>query len=161
MPSSTLAKKPVRDRAIDAVNLTETPGHLLRRCQQRAVEIYAQEVGDAGLRPPQFAVVLTVHKKQGLNQTELVRLTGIDRSTIADMISRLVKRGLLTRTRTSDDQRANRLWITDAGVDALDATVAAMERAQERIMAPVPADRRAGCLELLKLLAELPDDDKA
>ena len=139
----------------EAMDLRRTPGHLLRRAQQRAVEIYQEEVGDDGLRPPQFALLLTVFQKAGLNQTELVHLTGIDRSTLADMIARLEKRGFLTR-KPGTDQRSRHLWLTDSGAEAVRSNAAAGYRAQDRIMAPVAPDERAHFLELLGRIADLP-----
>lgn len=147
-----------RTVSLDRIDLHETPGHLLRRVQQRALDLYVRAVGEGGLRPPQFAVLLTVHQNPGLNQTELVRRTGIDRSTIADMIGRLVKRGLLTRQRTQSDQRSNTLWITTEGVAALEHSAEAAVAVQDEIMAPLPPDRRDEFIELLKLLSDLPED---
>jgi DNA-binding MarR family transcriptional regulator len=145
-------------RAIDRLDLRLAPGHLLRRAQQRAVDLFVQAVGETGLRPPQFAALLTIHQNPGLNQTQLVRRTGIDRSTVADMIDRLAARGLIERRRASADQRVNTLWITPAGTATLEACHEAVEAAQARIMAPVPPERRAAAIEALTLLADLPED---
>lgn len=142
---------------LNDITLSDVPGHLLRRAQQRAIELYWASVGEDGLRPPQFAVLLTIYQNPGLNQTELVQRTGIDRSTVADMIGRLSKRGLIRRARTETDQRANRLWVTDEGTGALTRTADAAQAAQDHIMAPIPPDQRARFLELLKRMAELPE----
>lgn len=140
--------------AVDAgFRLRDEPGHLLRLCQQRAVELFVREVGEDGPTPRQFAVLVSVMAKPGLSQTELVRATGIDRSTLTEIIRRLVRRGLVTRRRTAADQRANALQLTEAGVAAVDRATPAVLRAQERIMAPVPPERRAEAMALLALLA--------
>ena len=159
---SGLQVKAADERApwnLDEIDLSAVPGHLLRRAQQRAVELYWAAVGEDGLRPPQFAVLLTIYQNPGLNQTELVNLTGIDRSTVADMIGRLSKRGLIRRARTETDQRANRLWVTDEGTAALTRTANAAQTSQDDIMAPIPPAQRAQFLDLLKRLAELPEPD--
>jgi DNA-binding MarR family transcriptional regulator len=129
------------------------PGHLLRRCQQNAVEIFAQEVGEDGLTPRQFALLLTVHQRPGLMQTELVRLTGIDRSTLAEMTRRLIGRGLLVRRRTAHDQRANELFLSADGEAALRTALPGVIRAQERILAPLEGARRGLFLECLDAVA--------
>ncbi len=144
-------------RRIDGIALHETPGHLLRRAQQRAVDLFVQTVGDRGLRPPQFALLLAAYQNPEANQSELVRLTGIDRSTAADMITRLAGRGLIRRTRTEADGRANRLSVTARGVEALEAAADRADRAQEGIVAPIPADQRAQFLKNLARIADLPD----
>lgn len=144
-------------RPIDGIALHETPGHLLRRAQQRAVDLFVQAVGERGLRPPQFALLLAAWQNPEANQSELVRITGIDRSTAADMITRLAGRGLIRRVRTEADGRANRLRVTAEGVAALEAAADRVARAQERIVAPIPAGQRAQFLKNLSLIADLPD----
>ena len=144
-------------RLIDGVALHETPGHLLRRAQQRAVDLFVQEVGERGLRPPQFALLLAACQNPQANQSELVRITGIDRSTAADMITRLAGRGLIRRARTEADGRANRLSVTAEGVAALEAAADRVARAQARIVAPIPAGQRAQFLKNLARIADLPD----
>jgi len=161
---------PARDRprvaraAVDKAALTAAlaghplprlPGHLLRRCQQRAVDLFVAEVGDKGPTPPQFALLLAVLQNPGVSQAELVRSSGIDRSTLAELVRRMVDRGLLRRRRTPRDQRANALALTAAGTALIQAVFPAMLRAQSRILAPLPAERHAAFLADLALVAGL------
>jgi DNA-binding MarR family transcriptional regulator len=139
--------------AITDYILTEAPGHLLRRCQQRAVEIFALEMGSARLTPQQFALLLTLARRPGISQTELVAETGIDRSTVGDMIDRLMGRGLVRRRRSGRDQRANTVAILPAGIALLNEALPAVERAQQRIMTPLPAAIRAEFMAALRLMA--------
>ena len=139
--------------------LLEVPGHLMRRCQQRAVELYSQEVGEDGPTPRQFAVLVTVWQNPGTNQTGLVNLTGIDRSTIGELLGRLVRRGWLRRRRTTTDARSNALYLTVAGGDMVSQVLPKINAAQERIIAPIPPDRRDEFLSNLRLIANLPDRD--
>lgn len=140
-----------------AYALNHAPGHLIRRAQQRAVDLFVEEVGEDGPTPRQFAVLLTVYQNEGMNQTDLVRLSGIDRSTLTEIIRRLVDRGWITRRRMPSDQRTNALSITDEGAAALDEAFDAMMRAQHRILEPVPQERRADAIGLLTLLAGDPE----
>jgi len=148
---------PAARRALDDIELRATPGHLLRRAQQRAVDLFLQSVGEDGLRPPQFALLLAAYQNPGANQTDLVRATGIDRSTAADMITRLANRGLIQRSRTEADGRANRLEVTAKGIAALDAAAERAMDSQERIMAPIPPGQRAQFLKNLARIADLDD----
>ncbi len=138
-------------------NLSDSPGHLLRRAQQYSFDLFSKEIGDSRLTPRQFAVLLTVQQNEGLSQTDLVRLTGIDRSTLADMISRLIKRGLLTRTRTKEDARANSVKISAAGKRELSTHLAKVRKAEKAILGPVAASQRAGFLKSLKAIAAAAD----
>jgi DNA-binding MarR family transcriptional regulator len=51
---------------------------------------------------------------EGLSQTGIVARTGIDRSTLADLVRRLQRKGLLQRRRTKDDARAYAVKMGDA-----------------------------------------------
>ena len=139
---------------LDDLSLQTMVGFLLRRCRQRALDIYAQEIGHLKLRPRQFVVLLTIHQNAGINQTDLVRLTGIDRSTTADMIARLARRDLIRRERTDSDQRANILHVTEHGIDVLNEAVPGMARAQERLLEALPPEMRQSFIECLMLFAD-------
>jgi len=100
-------------------DLENSLSHLLRRAQQFAHEQFVQQMGTSTLTPRQFIVLFAVDEEEGLSQTDLVNRTGIDRSTLADMISRMIKNGLLARKRTAEDARANSVRLTAAGRRAL------------------------------------------
>jgi DNA-binding MarR family transcriptional regulator len=146
-------RKTGRRKGVDGFALAQSPGHLLRRAQQYAFDLYAKEVGSDDLTPRQFTVLTAVEQNEGLSQTDLVRLTGIDRSTLADMISRLLKRDMLARKRTESDARANAVRITAAGRKALKGVGAAVARAESHILDPLPAGKRAEFMKLLSLIA--------
>lgn len=136
-------------------DLWGAPGHLIRRCQQRAVDLFVDEVGEDGPTPRQFAILLSVRQNPGVNQTDLVRLTGIDRSTLTEILRRMTARDWLRRNRQPADQRTNALHLMPKGEVALHAAIAAVESAQGRIMEPIaPADRPA-LLRALERLAGL------
>jgi DNA-binding MarR family transcriptional regulator len=158
--ATDLAKWPMgaaegRDSGLGGFRLEEAPGHLLRRAQQRHLEIFVEEVGADGPTPRQFAALLTVCQRPGLTQTELVRATGIDRSTVGDMLDRLVRRGLVERRRVDEDGRANALHATEAGRRLAAQALAGVARAQARILAPLPSERHGEALAMLRLLAGL------
>jgi DNA-binding MarR family transcriptional regulator len=133
---------------------SRAPGHLLRRAHQVSVEFYVAEVGEGGPTPPQFALLLMVDRHPGVSQAELVRLTGIDRSTLAEMARRLVARGLLARRKDAADGRANALRITAAGRRAVAETLPKAARAQDRVLALLPPRRRAAFIGDLRRMIE-------
>ena len=141
-------------------NLDNSPAHLLRRATQYANDIYASEVGEDALTARQFAVLLTVEEHEGLSQTDLVNMTGIDRSTLADMIGRMLKRDLLRRRRTDDDARANSVSITSSGKRALATVLSRVKKAEDKVLAPLPSGKRADFLKMLTLIAEANGTDE-
>ena len=95
--------------------LDRSPSHLLHRTLQVALDLYAEEFGPTGITQRQFAVLAAVESREGLTQTELVGLTGIDRSTLADMAARMISKGLLERQKSATDARANSVSLTEEG----------------------------------------------
>jgi MarR family transcriptional regulator, temperature-dependent positive regulator of motility len=135
-------------------------GHLLRRAEQRAMSIYTKEVGASGLTPRQYVVLTAVAAYEGQTQTDLVNATGIDRSTLADMIARMIDNGLLARERTKGDGRANSVTLTTAGKRQLTATTAKVRNAEKRIVAPVPTSKRGMLMDCLLALGDIKDESK-
>jgi len=145
--------------------LAASPSHLMHRVLQLALDIYSEEAGADGLTQRQFAVLEAVSQKAGLTQTDLVRATGIDRSTLADLVSRMTTKGLLDREKSAVDARAKAVSLSAAGQAALDAARPKVEAADKRILALLPKGKRDGFLALLGELAgeadAAPDKAKA
>jgi DNA-binding MarR family transcriptional regulator len=130
------------------------PGHLLRRAHQVSVELFVEEVGEDGPTPQQFALLLCARQNPGASQAELVKLTGIDRSTLAEMARRLVARRLLARKKDKTDGRANALRITAAGTRVVEHALPKVARSQERVLALLPPAKRKALIEVLRLMVE-------
>ncbi len=144
-----------------AYDLRKSPGHLLRRAQQFAHDLYSKEVGSSGPTPRQFEVLHTVSKNEGLSQTDLVRATGIDRSTLADMIARMIKKGLLSRSRTKEDARANAVSITAAGKRMLNGAMNSVAKAERDALSVLPKTQQGAFMKALSTYAEALDKMEA
>ncbi len=129
--------------------LNKSPSHLLHRALQLALDLYAEEFGLNGLTQRQFAVLAAVSAKEGLTQTELVTITGIDRSTLADMATRMITKGLLERQKSSVDGRANAVSLTDAGRAALEDARPRMAATDARLLKLIPSSKRETFMGLL------------
>jgi len=145
-------------RAPKTINkLEKSAYHLVRRAGQYGADIYAVHKKSKDLTPRQFAVLLTVAQNESISQIGLVDKTGIDRSTLADLVKRLVDRGLLQRRRTKEDARANALRISANGRRALNASQTAAAHADAGILAALPTDRRKGFLQDLEMISSALD----
>ena len=130
--------------------LEKSPGHLLHRALQLASDLYAEEVGACAVTQRQYAVLAAVEASEGLTQTDLVRLTGIDRSTLADMAARMIVKGLLERRRSIADARANAVRLTEAGRAALAEVGPKVAAADDRLLRRLPAGKREALVAALR-----------
>ena len=144
-------------KAREAGSLAESPSHLIHRALQLALDIYSREVGSDGLTQRQFAVLEAVSLRSGLTQTDLVKVTGIDRSPLADLVARMAQRGLLSRERSTLDARAMAVRLTPEGETALADARPRVVEADRQIMALLPKGRRESFLEILAELAGAAD----
>ncbi|MBS0243030.1 MAG: MarR family transcriptional regulator [Proteobacteria bacterium] len=111
--------------------------HLLHRACQVADSIFNEEAGKTGLTTRQYAVLVAVANNRDISQTGLVAITGIDRSTVAEIVKRLLRRGVIKRKRTRLDARAYAVRLTEEGETLLREAEPAASRAELRIRALV------------------------
>ena len=140
-------------RPNNGFDLAEAPSHLIRRCQQFYGDLYAREAGARELTKQQFTVLAALEHNEGVSQTALVEMTGIDRSTLAEMVRRMLERDLLSRERTEIDQRANAVAITASGRKALRSARNAADRAEKALLDALPQAERTRFVKSLAQIA--------
>lgn len=135
-------------------SLVESLLHLLHRASQAADDCFAghPEIGDLTAR--QFVVLAAIAAKEGSSQTAISEVTGIDRSTLADVIGRLQRRGLIWRRRTKQDARAYSVRLTEAGHKVLDAAKPVASWVDSQLISAVPAQKRSEFLKHLRGITE-------
>ncbi len=133
--------------------LDKSPSHLLHRALQKALDIYAETAGPTAVTQRQFAVLAAVAAREGLTQADLVRATGIDRSTLAELVARMLGKGLLDRERSNEDGRANTVSLTEKGRTALAEAEPRAHAADQAILKLIPSGKRGGFLAALRSLA--------
>ncbi len=146
-------------RKTDGSGLSQSPSQLFRRCAQYAADLLARELMATGLTKTQFMVLACVEDNEGASQTELVAKTNVDRSTLAEMLGRMIDKGLLYRQRTEDDARAYSVRITPTGRKALRGAKAAVDRADRALLAMLTAADKAKLLKLTSAVVAAADAD--
>jgi DNA-binding MarR family transcriptional regulator len=122
--------------------LDRSPLHLLHRAYQSAGDIFHAEMTIDGLTARQLAVLVAIAESEGLSQTDIVDRTGIDRSTIAEMVRRMQRKGLIQRRRTREDARAYAVKLTDEGRRVLRTAEPLAKRIDERVLDALSTKQR-------------------
>ena len=135
-----------------------SPLHLLHRVQQLSEILFDVEVGDSGLTPRQLTVLSVVAENDGLSQTGIVESTGIDRSTMADMVRRLTKKGLLQRRRSKTDARAYNISLTEDGQELLRIVRPLAKKVDQRIVQAMGSRNDDFLRRLQEMIAKLQPD---
>ncbi|MEV6123690.1 MarR family transcriptional regulator [Streptomyces sp. NPDC052077] len=136
-----------------AVDLTTHPGHLARRLQQAHHLLWNTMVSEE-TTSPQFAVLNTLVAEPGLDQRTVGERVGLDRSTIAEVISRLGRRGLLDKVRDPHDGRRFLLRLTDEGLRVHRRLTVRTARMNQVFLAPLSAEEQGVFFDLVRRLAD-------
>lgn len=89
-------------------------GHLIRRAQQRHLALWQEHVSTE-VSSVQYAALTILERCPGASQSDLGAELDLDRSTIADLVARMERRGLIERRAHPSDRRRYALCLTDAG----------------------------------------------
>ncbi|GAA2659805.1 MarR family winged helix-turn-helix transcriptional regulator [Streptomyces vastus] len=136
-----------------AVDLTTHPGHLARRLQQAHHLLWNTMVSEE-ITSPQFAVLNVLVAEPGLDQRSVGERVGLDRSTIAEVISRLGRRGLLDKVRDPQDGRRFLLRLTDEGARMHRKLTVRTARMNQVFLAPLSEEEQAVFFELLQRVSD-------
>lgn len=140
-----------------AVDLSTHPGHLARRLQQAHSLLWGAMVSEE-TTSPQFAVLNVLVDKPDIDQRTLSEEVHLDRSTVADVVARLGRRGLLERVRDPRDGRRNVLKLTGDGVRLHRKLVTRTARMNRVFLAPLEPGEQQTLLRLIARVADAAED---
>ena len=132
---------------------------LLKRAAQYSADLFAEQLGKTGLTQRQFTLMETVLANEGASQTELVKTTGIDRSTLADLVNRLETQGYVRRQRSSTDARVNFVFLTDHGRGTVLKAKPVAMLVDEALVNTLPDQLRHPFVQALEELSGKLDED--
>ncbi len=155
------ARKPAARPAREVFRLSQSPSHLLRRAEQFAADLFARSDLHDGVTLRQTVLMASIAEAEGASQSDLVRTTGVDRSTLAEMMARMEKRGLIARAAAADDGRAKSVRLTTEGRRALNDALPAIRAVDRALLMAMPAAQRGGFQAILSGLAESADSQLA
>jgi len=130
--------------------LERSPLHLLHRVHQRATELFQEKMAGIDITARQYVVLVTVAQNDGASQQDIIDNTGIDRSTVSQIMQTMIRKGLLKRKRTKEDARAYAITVTDQGRDILKASEAIVEGVNEALVAALPTTRAETFIDNLR-----------
>lgn len=137
-------------------------GFLLRKVSAASFEAFAEIVGEYGLHPMHFGMLMIIDADEPVSQQELSARTGIDPSTMVARMDTLSEHGLVERARSADDRRIYEIRLSPAGRKLLGELRVKARKHGERFYAPLTSDERAQLHALLtKLAAGLDDAERA
>lgn len=136
------------------VQIDQSILHLLHRAQQCVGEAYAKAAGSNSLTPRQHILLAAIAAHPGANQTVLRENTGIDRSTMAEMLRRLETRGLVRQLQSKADRRAYVITLTGPGERAVKNAEPTASVVEDEILAVLGPRQKSRLLKDLEALVK-------
>lgn len=152
-------RKGAKIRKLDRGPLPGLYGYNLRIAQVAVFENFIKVVGSGlagrmgGLTPGRFSLLVLLRANPGINQTDLSRGVGVDKSTLTPALDQLEKKGLIVRQRTVADRRTYSLSLSPAGEQLLSELMTKVEQHEKNIVTGLTAAERVTLNRLLKKMA--------
>ena len=127
-------------------------GHLVRRAEQVHGVLWGQEL-HGQLTPSQYAVLSAIWTAPGSDQNTIGELASLDKSSVADVLDRLGKRGWIERFTDANDGRRV-VWSLAAGFDEeLAGITPRVLTVQRRLLDPLSRQEQPRFLRRLQQVA--------
>lgn len=112
-----------------------------------------RQLGDRDWTVRQVQLLEAIDQNQGCSQLLLSKDTGIDTSTVSEMMRRLAYRHLIVRRRSKIDARAYTIWITPRGRQVLKDSKIVLSALEKNLLRSLSGDQRSQFISLLRLVA--------
>lgn len=140
--------------------LANSASQLLLRAERLASDRFTQLVGE-NVTLRQFAVLAAIAESPGASQKEIGDTSGVDRSTLAEMLGRMERRGWIARKASKADARARAVNLTDAGEEMLESVSRHARAADAAILDALPSAKRKSFVNTLRKLAKFYEEAAA
>jgi DNA-binding MarR family transcriptional regulator len=140
-------------------DLLDHPGHLLRRALQVMNLLWDQEVSHT-ITSPQFAALNALYKEPKLDQSALGQRISLDRSTMAEVVSRLRARGLINTERDTRDGRRKKITLTPKGLRTVHQLIPRTHLMTGRLIGQLGAGERAELMRMLMAVVKANEKQK-
>ena len=95
--------------------LEDDLGFVMARTQRTMRRWLMARIGPLGITYAQFQVLNALCQEQNLSQSELAGRVNMDKTSLARMLDRMERTGLVDRRADPADSRINRVTLTDKG----------------------------------------------
>ena len=127
---------------------------LLRRAWYGLNQAFRRRIAHLGVTPDQFTVMRTLLENEGITQRRLTELMSSDPNTVASLLERMEKAGLIERQAHEKDRRAHWLRLKPKGKRKYEAAREIAVAMQAEVLSALPVGDREKFLKELDTVAQ-------
>jgi DNA-binding MarR family transcriptional regulator len=126
--------------------------YLFKHAERLMSELHLEVLTPLDIHARDLGVMLAIDSIEPASQQQIAQRLGVDRTTMVALIDALEAKGFIARRPDTEDRRRNVVELTPAGQNILAQGIAASDKAEAELLAPLdPAERR----QLRELLARI------
>ncbi len=149
-----LASEETPSGHLAASGLKDVLGYQLAQAAVATTAVFVHQVGGPqDLRPVEYTVLQLVAENPGTSPVRLAKALAVTKPNITMWIDRLVGRGLVQRSPSASDKRAQELHTTPAGSSLAQSATAALRAGELAALHSLSSGERAILAELLHKVA--------
>ena len=134
----------------------KTPGHLISIAARAFTRLSEERLGPLGFGVGHVPVLVALENGLASTQRDLARFAKIGQPPMAQMLARMERDGLISRTPDPHDGRSSRIVLTQAARERLPQAFATLFQGNREAMAGFSEEEQRKLVELLcRLIANL------
>lgn len=133
-------------------DLFDTPAPLINMASRAFSRLGERRVRALGFNIGQLPVLYLLRNGVQMSQKDLAKFAKIEQPSMAQMLARMERDGLIRRTPDPADGRSSLVSLTEAAVAKLPAARQALEEGREQVLSGFSADEIQTLVELMRRL---------
>ncbi|WP_267555404.1 MarR family winged helix-turn-helix transcriptional regulator [Rhizobium rhizogenes] len=133
-------------------DLFENPAPLINMASRSLARLGERRVKALGFNIGQLPVLYLLRNGAQMSQKELAKFAKIEQPSMAQMLARMERDGLIQRTPDPADGRSSLVSLTEAALAKLPAARDALDEGRERVLAGFSEDEVQTLLQLMRRL---------
>lgn len=124
-------------------------GFVLAKAHQEIFDRMGHVTAPTGLTPRHFGLLVLLHRRGAMRQTDVADAVRVDRTTVMNLIDELEAAGFVKRGADPSDRRANAVKVTAKGSQWLEKLKPQAEAVEHRFLEPLTPPEQDVLRELL------------
>lgn len=133
-------------------DLFDTPVPLINMASRAFSRLGERRVKALGFNIGQLPVLYMLRNGAQMSQKDLAKFAKIEQPSMAQMLARMERDGLIRRTPDPADGRSSLISLTEEAVSKLPAARQALEEGRERVLSGFSADEVQTLVQLMRRL---------
>lgn len=129
----------------------ELPGFIINQAAKFITDLLHEnfKLENQEVTPEQWIILDELWNTDGLSQLELAKATFRQETSTSRILNNLVKRNLVYRSKDPQDQRKNRIYLTEMGISLQKDLIAIVNKTMNDAVAGVNEEELKTCLNVL------------